>query len=504
MAKSVALFLSGPNLFVTDGTASGTSELTVDGVSSAGWLAVEPPDLTALGSLALLEGEDASNHFNLWVTDGTKSGTTEFMIAGPNRSGLGSSPDFTVFGSRALFAGTDKNGKTNPWVTDGTATGTSELTAPTNAGINGLEPRNFAVFGDKALFVGIDTAGASNLWVTDGTSGGTSELTVNGADPLGLFSGELLPYFTAFGGDALFRAADKAGKINLWVTDGKSTSELNVAAYSLGLLSLANPDFTVFGSKVLFDGMDAGGHLGLWVTDGTTPGTDELVKINGAYPQGLFAHSLNPELTVLGSKLLFAGLDLSDHPNLWVTDGTSAGTSELNVGNSFPNGLLDVVNPDFTVLGTKMLFSGVDAAGHIGLWVTDGTVPGTSELTTAGGALAGVSDLTVFGSEALFNGGTVSAGSELWVTDGTLAGTSEVTTGVINPANITVLVAPAPAPFGLALASGSDSGVKGDRHHQCDEADDHRQGRGRGHGDLVRRRRRRSARRWWRQAAPGR
>jgi ELWxxDGT repeat protein len=60
-----------------------------------------------------------------------------------------------------------------------------------------------------------------------------------------------------------------------------------------------------------------------------------------------------------------------------------------------------------SLFGNKVLFSGVDAAGHIGLWITDGTAAGTSELTTANGGLTGVSDLTVFGNKALFDGGTV-------------------------------------------------------------------------------------------------
>lgn len=183
MTKSVALFVSGPNLWATDGTAAGTSELSVSGPSSAGLLADEPSYLTALGHLGLFEGEDSNNHFNLWVTDGTSSGTSELMIAGPSLNGLPSPPDFTVFGDRALFAGDDKNGHVNLWVTDGTLAGTSEIIPASGTGPGGLQPRDIGVFGNKALFVGFgpSTGEQSDLWLTDGTGAGTSELSVTGA-----------------------------------------------------------------------------------------------------------------------------------------------------------------------------------------------------------------------------------------------------------------------------------------------------------------------------------
>jgi ELWxxDGT repeat protein len=39
------------------------------------------------------------------------------------------------------------------------------------------------------------------------------------------------------------------------------------------------------------------------------------------------------DLTVFGNKVLFSSFDASDRINLWVTDGTAAGTSLLTVAN---------------------------------------------------------------------------------------------------------------------------------------------------------------------------
>jgi ELWxxDGT repeat protein len=44
----------------------------------------------------------------------------------------------------------------------------------------------------------------------------------------------------------------------------------------------------------------------------------------------LFSSTTLPDLTVLGGKALFDGFDINGNLNLWVTDGTSAGTSLMD------------------------------------------------------------------------------------------------------------------------------------------------------------------------------
>ena len=78
---------------------------------------------------AVLGGLDASNHINLWVTDGTLAGTTELMPVGANSSGLFPGLGwFGIFRGKALFEGADATGHLNLWLTDGTSAGTKELT----------------------------------------------------------------------------------------------------------------------------------------------------------------------------------------------------------------------------------------------------------------------------------------------------------------------------------------------------------------------------------------
>src|SRR5580704_2398297 len=327
--------------------------------------------------------------------------------------------------SRIVFAGRDASGNANLGVTTRISAGSSEL-AVAGANADGLFNSNkflsgftpgFTVLGIRALFEGDDASGAASLWVTDGTSAGSSELIAAGSNASGLFTNVIAPHLTVFAGKALFVGEDAGGNISLWTTDGTGagTSELAAAGgYNNGLFyNFAAPDFTVLGAKVLFAGQDATGNPNLWVTDGTSAGTKELA-VAGANSGGLFSlnffpSGFSPGFTVLGTRALFEGYDASGIDGLWVTDGTSADTSELAVAGSFSGGLFfDVSGPDLTVLAGKAVFVGEDASGDISLWTTDATGAGTSELTVAGSNAKGLffnltaPDFTVLGNKVLF------------------------------------------------------------------------------------------------------
>jgi hypothetical protein len=395
------------NLWMTDGTSAGTRELSVTGAWSSGLFGstLVVPDLTVLGNRALFSGYDTHVHINLWVTDGTAAGTSELTVAGANSSGLfygGGSPQFTVLGGKALFAGVDANLHVNLWVTDGTSSGTNELVAvganPEGLLVDGpsdqlglLRPA-FTVIGSRVVFEGADSNGHNSLWVTDGTSAGTSELVPIGANPNGMFRGGGAPaYIAGFGNKALLAGYDASNRDSLWITDGTSagTSELTDSGANPVVLG-PNPAFTILNNKALFTAVDGS----LWVTDGTSADTTELTS-SGLFLNG--GNYLSPQSIVLGTKALFDGFDPQGHINLWVTDGTSAGTSELTVAGAYSGGLFLSVTPDFTVIGGEVLFNGLDASGHPNLWVTDGTSARTSEVTAAGAYSGGLSpsDMTV-------------------------------------------------------------------------------------------------------------
>lgn len=427
------------NLWVTNGTGAGTSELSVVEANSEGLFTGGSPNLTVLGSEVVFEGRDSNSQFGLWVTNGTGSGTSEISVAGAYSEGnQGLEPtDFTVLGSEVLFVGKAEavGGDDNLFVTNGTASGTSEL-LPTDGNADyGLQPNDLTVFGSEILFEGFDnSAGANSDWglfVTNGTTSGTSELSIGGAYSGGIFGpGDVSPDFTVFGSEVLFQGRDANGDLDLWVTNGVAISELTS--------SDLQPEYiTVLGSEALFYGYTAGAG-NLWVTNGTVSGTSEL-SVAGAYSEGLDPVSL----TLFGSEVLFDGRDASDRTSLWVTDGTSSGTSELSS---------EALQPaDFAVysqtpppLENVIFFAGYDSAGQENLWISNGTAAGTSELSVVGAGQDGLfygaaPDFTRFGSEVLFDGSVVNSGLPgLWVINET-GGISELSVeGLGSPEDFTV------------------------------------------------------------------
>jgi ELWxxDGT repeat protein len=123
-------------LWESNGTAAGTYELTgISGAFSAGIFSTVdiPPFATFDGedfnSEVLFAGKDASGNAGLWVTNGTAAGTHELTGIRGASSGGDQSPNFmTVFNGEVLFDGVDENGNRDLWVTNGKAAGTSELT----------------------------------------------------------------------------------------------------------------------------------------------------------------------------------------------------------------------------------------------------------------------------------------------------------------------------------------------------------------------------------------
>jgi ELWxxDGT repeat protein len=274
----------------------------------------------------------------------------------------------------------------------------------------------------------------------------------------------------------LFDGIDASVDYGLWVTDGTSGGTYELSGISGAFAGktgndLGPGDLTVFNGKVLFQGEDSSFLRGLWVTDGTAAGTSEIGGIGSRSISGAnYDYGLQPsDLTVFNGKVLFVGHDNTypKHPGsslgndtLWITDGTPAGTSEI--GGNGNAGIIGVADPiqgglspyDLTVFNGEVLFGGVDASNHFGLWETDGTAAGTQEL------VAGISpfNLTIFNGEVLFDGSNASGLASLWVTDGTAAGTHELRG--IRGANTTIGLLPANlTPFSSSTINPKSSSV---------------------------------------------
>jgi ELWxxDGT repeat protein len=182
------------------------------------------------------------------------------------------------------------------------------------------------------------------------------------------------------------------------------------------------------GGRLVFTHDDGRSGAELYVSDGTEAGTrllkDILPGSGGSSPASLA--SINDD------TLYFAASDGQTGRELWVSDGTSAGTrrlADLNPGSggSTPYGFTPT--PDGT--GVYFFATSSGSTADYKLYRTDGT--GTVALKALYGNYGYLPSNPVLYNGALYFivAGTT-AGGELWTSDGTAAGTRRVQTFVGN------------------------------------------------------------------------
>ncbi|MCA8970001.1 MAG: hypothetical protein KDC95_09470 [Planctomycetes bacterium] len=261
--------------------------------------------------------------------------------------------------------------------------------------------------------------GTDELWRTDGK--GTCELACDPTGPalsshvnnIVCCNGKI--YFSAFTSTTVVNTAEE---LVVYDPVGKTHTVLTAGPSSNGSRI---DDITAFGTRVFFEADDGVHGQELWVTDGTTAGTQLFADIvpgsGGSGPQ---------YLTVAGSKMFFSAISTISGRDLFVTDGTPAGTVlvQRNVNNQQKHGPI-------VALGNKVAVRVYDKDFGYELWVSDGTSAGTSMLKDIRpGNSDGVGTNLVHARAALgkiwFSADDGTNGEELWVTDLTTSGTQLV------------------------------------------------------------------------------
>jgi bacillolysin len=316
---------------------------------------------------------------------------------------------FERFGDKTLFFGP----RLQPWITDGTEAGTHlvrEITPPrldTNFGLPML------TIGATALFGGTDGHG-TELWRTDGTKTGTA--LVKDIWP-GSPSGALSRQRATVNGLGFFVAYEPERQFELWRSDGTPDG-----TFALTDTVHTNPSalsMTVLDEHVLFTrplgALNAG--LELWITDGTVAGTRLLRSFEG---DGAPHDESRPFRA--GSHVFFPAPDASGGWELWKTDGTTEGTTrvaDVRPGPASSN--LWYLQP----LGDRIVFMADDGVHGLEPWITDGTEAGTRLLKdiVPGADSSDPRRSIQAGPYVYFTADDLVHGRELWRTDGSEGGT---------------------------------------------------------------------------------
>lgn len=195
---------------------------------------------------------------------------------------------------------------------------------------------------------------------------------------------------------------------------------------NLGLNSSSLPaQKVVYKNKIYFQATNGNLLNGaeLWVTDGTTAGTMMLKDINPGT-----ASSSPTNFIEYKGLLYFTATTYNEGTELWRTDGTEAGTVLFK--DLYP-GLSSSSPTNYVILNGNLIFrAAFDATGNEP-WITDGTAIGTQMLkninqSPAANASSFMGVPVLFNGKAYFSATDTLYGAELWVTDGTVDGTKLV------------------------------------------------------------------------------
>lgn len=425
-------------LWVTDGTPAGKRR-----VATLRTLAGSYPQFAPLDNGALIFGsEDNDDLLTLWRTDGTPERTTS--VPGFEASFVF---NLTQVGKLTFFSGPGpKSPREKVWRTDGTAHGTFSVA---NLDFNSDVDLSIAWNG-KYLFAVAGLEGCA-YWASDGTSLGTREIVpkLDGSRcPTGIYSlgsrflfiervpadGGLTPQvfvsdgtaagtrqvshvpgprdfiytdLAEIGGVIFFRLNRQDGQgAEVWRTDGSSEGTYRLP------LALLQPDalFAFQGSLYLTAAADAESPLGFWRVPLDGGPAVFLTAASPTFdPNAFFKNASTPA----GGRLFFVARDATHGAELWVTDGSAAGTRivrDIQPGapSSAPDGLV--------AAGNRVFFAADDSVSGRELWVSDGTAEGTRRVWDLNPGLlsSSPSNLTVIGGTLYFAADDGKTGVEPW------------------------------------------------------------------------------------------
>jgi ELWxxDGT repeat protein len=368
-------FIGTGDVFVTDGSASGTvGLLPVDVQTFLANRSILPMHLTSAEGTAyvVVPSERSLNSFGkLYRTDGTTRGAS--MVGGDYAIDIGSDElgfpprpfKRVVLEETLYFIGTSAG---RQFVFRATKTGDAVPLHTVDAS-SSLE-----LVGDRVMF---ESDGA--LYQAD-QSGSITAVT----DAVGMAHqpGDPLPF--QVGNVRFFVTGAGTSSAQLWRTSGSSGRTLLVGAErSIGSVT----ESASFGNSAVF--LTASGEL--WKSDGTAGGTAPLVQFD--VPNSNWAPK---RLTVAGGRLFLVAPSKDHGLELWATDGTTRGTVLYDMNRGPTASLISGLTSD----GDRVYFTAATKEFAWGLWQIGDTPISRPPVASAGGpyTVAEGGSLTLDGS----------------------------------------------------------------------------------------------------------
>ncbi len=384
VAKGTGIY--NHNIWKSDGTEANTTIVKADIINTnvGGVITLLNLNGTLYFAVNLDGSSSSATKTVLWKSDGTPGGTVviDTLKNGNPLSNKGFPPrNWTVVGNNVFFQMNTSTYSPKLWVSDGTKSGTIELG-------NFAESKPMTAYNGKLYYSGSTNGFTNQLYTSDGTVAGTT-LANSVGNPESWISYNNTLYFNS--------------KTGMWKTDGTTTTSVYAGEFS---------NATIFKNTIYFKS-----GIGLWKSDGTTLGTvfvtDSANQIMGA-----------------NADYLITGYMKSMPPYDFIykrTDGTTVVSASKDLGSS----------ASFVVLNNKMYHGISDGRG---VWVTDGTEAGTSQIAT------NISNyLYVYKGNIFYNAFESATGYELWTING--GGSQSTINNISNNPSISIYPNPSVGVF---------------------------------------------------------
>ncbi len=272
----------------------------------------------------------------------------------------------------------------------------------------------------------------NQLWQSDGTANETSRILFEDGELTERLPRNSPAKIQADNG-VIFLLSNYSDPTELWTVSPASGVTSLVKRFE-GFNFYNRLRYAVAGGRLFFAVLSDGLGQELWVSDGTTAGTFNLKDI----VRGAEGVDFLEIASVDSTRVVFAVRNPQGRTELWTSDGTRAGTVLVR---TFATPQSQSAPFFMERVGTRVLFAADDGVSGREIWVTDGVAANTKLLINiASGAAGSVSGTVRNAGTKLYFVATSASGQEAWwVTDGTNAGTRWVMNAVLaggyeNPA----------------------------------------------------------------------